>query len=269
MKQHILRLLIVLVLVTGVGLILFFTLRDNTPFVVENFVYAENQKIEDIEEKFEDLNSKIDAKFSENKVIFDSFKQSVDYYVTILNNSKLNKEQVNEIKSIYKQFNEESDTIRFSLENVEKYLALSGSEQNAHELAGRKSKVNADFKKLNQAFYVLVETFENIALENIYNGTNLNVYASILSCKNIMNNCYLETENHFAFISSVNVRLNTLKNYEYKVSSEAVKFSIKYNETDKNVWKTDFYNYFATNTVTNDLNILLNFLNSGGYYEKT
>ena len=83
-----------------------------------------------------------------------------------------------------------------------------------------------------------------------------------------LTNIYNENRNNFNFLSAVNEKLLEFTENNCDASDDAVKYVIKYNQLEKQTIINDFKNYFSSNTTSDDLNILINFLNSEVYYEK-
>jgi len=71
-----------------------------------------------------------------------------------------------------------------------------------------------------------------------------------------------------SFLSDVNNKINEFEENNCNASEETIKFVIKYNQLEKQTIKDGFNAYFVNNTIPEDLNIIINFLNSEVYYEK-
>ena len=266
MRQHILRLLVVLALVVGIGVVVYFIVRDNTPFVPN--VYITNNINEDAELKtnLSNLNSKVNLKFEEDAVVYNIYNETSKYYASLLINVELSKEEANEIKNLYKNYRTKADSLIFSTNSLIDYIALE--DQNTTELAGRKEKVNTDFNALNKSYYNIVSHLENVVNTKIYGGKNNNVLGVLKSTVIVLTNIYNENRNNFNFLSAVNEKLLEFTENNCDASDDAVKYVIKYNQLEKQTIINDFKNYFSSNTTSDDLNILINFLNSEVYYEK-
>lgn len=266
MRQHILRLLIVLVLAVGIGLIIYFAVRDNTPFVPTTYITNNIEANEDLNENLTTLNSKVNAKFGEDVVIYNIYNDTSCYYASLLVNKTLSKSEASDLKKLYNDYRNKVDDLMFSTNSLINYLGLQ--DQNAEELEGRKNKVNTDFNALNKSYYNIVVKLENLVTSKIYSGKNYNVVGSLKSVLTMLTNGYNNTRNNFSLVSDVNTKINSLIQNNSNASKDAVKFVIKFNSLDKQTLTNDFKNYFETSTVNDNLNILITFLNSEVYYEE-
>ena len=170
------------------------------------------------------------------------------------------------IKEKFKLFHESLLNFENELNTLEVYL--NETNPNANELESLKGLVNNKFKTLNNSFYEINVVLEDFITTNIFNNENLDAVFNINACNNILAKCYLDTNNKYDLFYSVNTKLKNLKQNNFNVTDNMVKFSIKFNDMEKATVITDFTNYF-TNSLTNEnLNILLNYLQTGEYYEE-
>lgn len=263
MKQHILRLIIVIVVALSVGLTVYFVTRDNTTFNVDVFVREETKKNEETYNKIISLNDKVNNDFLNNKTIYDSLNESVYYYSNFLININLNQTDRNNVRKQYEKFDECYSELKTSLNSLESYL--NETNQNETELNGRKEKVVVDFENLNKSFVSVNSAIENIVFNKIFDKKYLDATFSITSGKNLLIKCYLNNKTKYATVSGVIKKVSDLKTNNYNVTDDAVKFAISYNKDYKSA-EDIFTKYLLDQNV--DDNFLINFLTSGDFYEK-
>lgn len=266
MKQHILRLLIVLILAVGIGFVIYFLKRDNTPFVPTTFIASYINEDEDLKDNLSALSSKANSKFEEDVVIYNIYEDTLEYYSSLLVNINFNKKEASTVKNLYKEYRNKVDDLIFSTNSLLEYLDLEN--QNATELSGRKEKVNTDFNALNKSYYKVVTFFENAVNDRVYNGKNYNTLGVLKSNLIILTNSYNENRNNFSFLSDVNAKINDFVENNCNSSDSAIRYVIKFNQIDRQTLLNSFNTYFVNGTTNDDLNILLNFLNSEVYYEE-
>lgn len=263
MKQHILRLIIVIVIALGVGLTVYFVTRDNTTFNADVFVREEINKNEDTYNKIISLNDKVNNDFLNNKTIYDSLNESVKYYSNFITNINLNQKDRNNIRKQYENFDKCFSELKISLNSLESYLKETN--QNETELNGRKEKVVLDFENLNKSFVSVNTEVEKIVLNKVFDKKYLDATFAITSGKNLLIKCYLNNKTKYATVSGVIEKVSNLKENNYNVTDDAVKFAINYNKNYKEA-EGIFTNYLLDKNIEDDF--LINFLTSGDFYEK-
>lgn len=263
MKQHILRLIIVIVVALGVGLTVYFVTRDNTTFNVDVFVREEINKNEDTYNKIISLSDKVNNDFLNNKTIYDSLNESVKYYSNFLTNINLNQRDRNNIRKQYENFDKCYSELKTSLNSLESYL--NETNQNETELNGRKEKVVLDFENLNKSFVSVNIVVEKIVFNKVFDKKYLDATFAITSGKNLLIKCYINNKTKYATVSGVIKKVSDLKANNYNVTEDAVKFAISYNEDYKGA-EDIFTKYLLDQNI--DDNFLINFLTSGDFYEK-
>lgn len=266
MRQHILRLLIVLILAVGIGAIIYFAIQNNTPFVITDYINTESKKDVQVETNFNNLSSLNDASFSENVFIYNVFEDSINYCVNLLTNAKFEKSEASQLKSAYKSYHEDMITLNNSMEILKDYL--EDAEQNATELAGRKEKVNSDLVKVLKEKSNIVQLLNKLTTEKIYGGASFDTRFVLNNTIDIMSDCYLNFNTNYTLLNSVNIKYNDFVSSKKVANDDMVKFVIKFNEMTENVVKQDFEQYFNNETESDNLRTLLSFLNSEAYYEK-
>lgn len=266
MRQHILRLLIVLLLVVGIGFIIYFVVRDNTPFVPTSYISNNIQQDEKLKENLTTLSSSVNSKFTEDVVIYNIYNETSEYYASLLVNITLNKVEASQLKNIYSDYRKKVNTLVASTNSLINYIGLENANEN--ELLGRKEKVNLDFNALNKSYYNVVTSLENLVNSKIYAGKNYSVLGVLKSSLTILTNSYNLTRNNFTLIDNVNNKINAFELNNLRASESAVIYSIKFNELNRQTLIESFNAYFETSALTDDVTILLNFLNSEVYYEE-
>lgn len=266
MKQHILRLLIVLILAVGIGFVIYYLVKDNSTFSVSDYAKEEFNKNSETYNLIETLRDDVNATFINNKTIYDSYLESFNYFTGFLTDN-VTKNERDSIKVSFKDFNEKFASLKVSLKSLQNYL----NEQNANqqELDGRKNKVCDNFNELNLSFYSLNLKLENIIKTKVFNNSYLDGTFALTSSKNLLLKTYLQlnANSKYSFVKSVADKVTALKNNGYRINEDAVKFSIKYNSVYSNVASL-YYNYLDSDVTTADLNELLERLNKEAYYEE-
>lgn len=267
MRQHLLRLLIVLILVVGIGVIVFSALKDNTPFNIAEYVNSENKKDSEIEENLVDLNSLVNSSFSEKVVINNFYKSSLNYLSSLLNNQKLSKQEVSIIKNNYRDYRTQMNLLNNSMVSLKSYM--QDSELNSSELEGRKESVNENFSNVLLEKNKILNTFKNLVNSKIYNGKNNDAKIVLINTNNIIVKNYLTNDNvSFSLLNNVMSKTQDLINSNGLVVDDIVKFVIKFNEMGEEIVIQVFENYFETSFISENLSLILNYLNSEVYYEK-
>jgi len=267
MKQHILRLLIVLILVVGIGLIVFYFVKDNSTFNVLDYANENFEKNSQTYSLIEELNDNVNSDFSENKVIYDSLKESFGYFANFLTNT-ITKSERDIIKNDFSKFNESFNNLNISLNSLKNYL--NESNLNETELTGRENKASGDFKELNFKFLELNLKLENMVKDKVFEGKYLDASFALTSCKNLLCKIYLTVEENSNqhFVNDVINKVSKLKENYYQVSDDSIVFAIKYNENISEV-ENSFTYFFEHNEVPSNLSELVELLNKGEYYEET
>lgn len=266
MRQHILRLLIVLVIAVGIGIVVYFAVRDNTPFLVSNYIQTNIQEDKELKDNLNELSSKVNAKYNEDVAIYGIGENNSKYYASALINVVLTKEEANVVRAVYKEYRNDVKQLITSTNSLISYL--NETNPNSLELEGRKDKVNTDFNEVNKSLYKVNVFLESLVNSKIYAGENFNVNFTLKSTLNILINAYNKTRNNFSLIDSVNTKIVALETNNSNSSSEAVKFVVKFNQMGRQEIENTFVSYFTNGVASDDLNILLNFLNSEVYYEE-
>lgn len=266
MRQHILRLFIVLVLIVGISAVVFFFVKDNTPFVVSEYIITNQNKDKELQESITALGTKGNSKFTEDYAIYKMQNETSDYYASLLVNVNLSKKEAKEVKTLYSNYRKKANTLNSSIKSLINYTLLSNPNQT--ELEGRQLKVNNDFNALNKSYFNVVVHLENLVKNKIYKGQNYNVVGSLKSSLNMLINAYNQTRNNFSFVSKVNDNINALILNNSYASSDIVKFVIKFNELNKQTLTENFVTYFTNGAINNEMNILIGYLNSEVYYEE-
>lgn len=263
MKQHILRLCIVLVLVVGVGFLVLFLVKDNSNFYVNDYTSSQMQTNAKTYEKIDEIKLNVNDEFVRNKIFYDSFEESLKFYNSFLINYNLDKSTRDSIKTEFKNFNDAYSNLSVSLNSLDSYLKEESP--NAGELDGRKAKVNKDFVTLNNKFYDLTTLIENVVKNKIFDGKYLDASFSLTSCKNLLiSKCLTSNYAEFAFVNSVISKVTALKQANYKVNDKSVIFAVKYNEISGNV--SDILQKYFESGEKDDINFF-NLLESEAYYE--
>lgn len=265
MKQHLLRLLIVLILAVGVGFTIYFLVKDNSKFYVNDYSYQFFTEKNELNKKIEDLTPYGNDTFLVNKKIYDSLKESLDYLNSRLINTTLTKNEREIVKESFRNLNNEYKNLDKSLISLESYLNETNKSET--ELSGRKERASADLNKVNKQLYILNNNVENLVLSKIYNDNYLDASFAINSAKNKMINCYFSTLKQKNFVLDTIQKFTELKNNNFKASSSAFIFARNYNQAKENI-DSLFLNYYETENADVNFSNLLNFLKSEGYYEK-
>lgn len=264
MRQHILRLIIVLALVVGGFFIVSFFIKDSTPLNITTYVENNIQKDKDLKDNINSLGSDVNSLFTEDVIVFNSLEDISQFYAASLTNVKLDKDEVQKLKKLYNDYRKEVENLVFSTNSLIRYMALDNI-SNA-ELLGRKQRVNTDFNALNKSYVLVVEELENLLLTKIYGGDSFNSACVLKSTYTLILNAYNQTRNNFNFVNDVRNKISAFEN-SFKPSDTTIKLCIKYNNLERATLKQDFVAYFTSSTTNEDLQIILNCLNSGVYYE--
>ena len=264
MKQHILRLLIVLILAVGIGFVIFYLVKDNSVFNVSSFAKEEFNKNSNSYSLVEELRDEA-VIITNNKTIYDSLYESFNYYAKFLVNN-VSKDERDSIKTSFQTFNEKYAELNFSLNSLKNYLQEQN--RNETELNGRKEQVGEDFKNLNLSLYSIALKLENLVKVKVFNNTYLDATFALTSSKNLLLKTYLDINNgsKYSFVKSVADKVTALKEHNYFASEDSIKFAIKYNSIHNDV-STLFHDYIDNDVTNSDLNDLLIKLNKEAYYE--
>lgn len=269
MKKHILRICIALILIVGASLLIYFLVRDNSQFYVDNFIKTELKKNDSVYVKMNNLNGRIsDDAYAKNLQFFDSYKESLDYFCKLLSNKKLEKNSKEKITNQMTNFNKKYQAFSSSLNALENYL--NKENRNETELKKLQEKTDADFVNLNISFYSLNKEVEILIKNLVFAGTYYDATLTINSLKNILiSNCINNNYGNFSLVNEVVKKTTELKTNNYCVNDNAIKLAIKYNNVYKNA-ENLFKDYFENEILDEkgDLQDILNLLKSEGYYEK-
>ncbi|MBE5745785.1 MAG: hypothetical protein E7359_00650 [Clostridiales bacterium] len=266
MRQHIVRLLIVLALVVGIGALIFSAINDNTPLNIVNFASEEAKSDAKVETEFDELNSKVDASFNEKVTSYNILDDNLNFYIELLTNASFTKGEAGQIKNLFKTYRNEMNSLNTSMISLKNYL--EDSEHNETELLGRKAKVNDDFVIVLNSKLDILKNLESLILSKIFDGNSYDSKFVLAMTNNILMDCYIENNTKFEVLTAVNTKTKAFINSKQVASDNIVKYTIKFNQMTRSVVIADFGEYFKTNTVSSNLQILLNYLNSEAYYEE-
>lgn len=266
--KHIVRLIVVAAILFGIGFGIYSLVNNNKPFKAVNYISEVNKVNENSVNKLNEMNNSVNSVYGENLVVFKIYEDNISYYLTFLNNVFLTKEAAGEIVTLYRTYEERLNNIVTSLNSLSSYLSLPEADINATELEGRKTKVNSDFKLLNTTKHSIASYLENYVLNSIYNNKSYDPNFVIRSSLNIIANIYNETGNSFSFVSSVSEKLKDYNLNNQLASEETMKFVIKFNSLNKTDLVNGFTSFMENQTKTEDIAVVIDFLNSEVYYEK-
>lgn len=270
MKQHILRLLIVLCLVVGFGAIIISCTNKNAPFVVTEFVNNQSKQDKKIEDNFGVLNSIENySSFTEKVAIYNSLDNNINFYTKLLVNANFSKDETSKIKNAFKQYQSEVNKLNSSMIMLKSYI--SDPNKNTIELEGRKNKVNNDFLTVLSKKIEIVNALNKTAKSKIYSDNCFDAKFILVNTTNILSDLYLDNltiRNNFTFTNNVIVKTNSFINSNKIAVDNIIKYVIKFNQMTEQTVKSDFNVYFQNGTVNDDLQVLINYLNSEAYYEE-
>lgn len=281
--KHVVRLLVVLIIVCGIGFGIFALVNKNAPFVVETFVINQNKSNQEAENNIDVVKQKMSStslnydKYSQNYEIYKSIKNGLVYAENLLSSTSLNAQEANIIKNGFKDFGESLKDLNAALVSLKAYLDLPSSEQNDTELAGRENKANEKFNIVISQFLKLNDDMLEIGENKIYAGKSYDPEFNLVRMKNILTNASLNSSMKNAdLVISMNAKIELLNQNKDKIDNEMVKFVVLYNKYTKAEWQTCFNEYFESdeyiggeNKVSfSDFNLLLSYINKEAYYEK-
>ena len=281
--KHVVRLLVVLIIVCGIGFGIFALVNKNAPFVVETFVINQNKSNQEAENNIDVVKQKMSStslnydKYSQNYEIYKSIKNGLVYAENLLSSTSLNAQEANIIKNGFKDFGESLKDLNAALVSLKAYLDLPSSEQNDTELAGRENKANEKFNIVISEFLKLNDDMFEIGENKIYAGKSYDPEFNLVRMKNILTNASLSSSMKNAdLVISMNAKIELLNQNKDKIDNEMVKFVVLYNKYTKAEWQTCFNEYFESdeyiggeNKVSfSDFNLLLSYINKEAYYEK-
>lgn len=281
--KHVVRLLVVLIIVCGIGFGIFALVNKNAPFVVETFVINQNKSNQEAENNIDVVKQKMSStslnydKYSQNYEIYKSIKNGLVYAENLLSSTSLNAQEANIIKNGFKDFGESLKDLNAALVSLKAYLDLPSSEQNDTELAGRENKANEKFNIVISKFLKLNDHMLEIGENKIYAGKSYDSEFNLVRMKNILTNASLSSSMKNAdLVISMNAKIELLNQNKDKIDNEMVKFVVLYNKYTKAEWQTCFNEYFESdeyiggeNKVSfSDFNLLLSYINKEAYYEK-
>lgn len=267
MRQHILRLVIVFVLLLGIGFVVFSVIKDNSVFNMAEFINGENSKDVSLEQNIETLNTSVDSSFNEKVIINNFYSTSIEYFNGLLTNQNLDKQAVSKLKNNYRSYRSKVKIFNNSMISLISYS--QDPEQNATELAGRKEHVNNCFVNVLLEKHNILNSLKDIVNSKIFGENNYDVKTILLTTNNMIIASYLENENVvFKFLNDTIIKTNDLVNANKIVNDNMIKFAIKYNEMGETTVEQSFKTYFQTLEASEDLSLLINYLNSEVYYEK-
>lgn len=281
--KHVVRLLVVLIIVCGIGFGIFALVNKNAPFVVETFVINQNKSNQEAENNIDVVKQKMSStslnydKYSQNYEIYKSIKNGLVYAENLLSSTSLNAQEANIIKNGFKDFGESLKDLNAALVSLKAYLDLPSSEQNDTELAGRENKANEKFNIVISKFLKLNDDMLEIGENKIYAGKSYDSEFNLVRMKNILTNASLSSSMKNAdLVISLNAKIELLNQNKDKIDNEMVKFVVLYNKYTKAEWQTCFNEYFESdeyiggeNKVSfSDFNLLLSYINKEAYYEK-
>lgn len=266
MKQHILRILIVLLIIVGIGLVVYFLTKDNSTLEVSTHIATKIESDKELKDNLIEVSVINEPIFTENYFVYEVLENNAKYYSGFLIDLEINGSNKRSLDLLYKEYDENKQKLLESTNNLINYLNLQ--EQNVAELTGRKTKVFEDFSKLNKVYYKINNCLENLVTSRIYNGKNLNPLFNLTSCINILANSYLNTNNNFSLLTSVVAKTSALKNNLNNIKTETINFAINFSNSNKTELEADFKNYFETLEASSEINAFLTFLTSEAYYEE-
>ncbi len=281
--KHVVRLLVVLIIVCGIGFGIFALVNKNAPFVVETFVINQNKSNQEAENNIDVVKQKMSStslnydKYSQNYEIYKSIKNGLVYAENLLSSTTLNAQEANIIKNGFKEFGESLKDLDNALASLKAYLDLPSSERNDTELTGRENKANEKFNIVISKFLKLNDDMLEISENKIYAGKSYDPEFNLVRMKNILTNASLSSSMKNAdLVISMNAKIELLNQNKDKIDNEMVKFVVLYNKYTKAEWQTCFNEYFESdeyiggeNKVSfSDFNLLLSYINKEAYYEK-
>lgn len=282
MKQHILRLLIVLILLVGIGAGIYFLFIKERDYLASTVIKNELAKTEELQkllfgEDGKNIGWTASGEYTNQKIIYQEFTNNLQEYSVILLNTKIPSEFASTLKNNFKEFQKNVDKLVDSGKILRKYLLLSS--QDATEKEGRYNIVVADIKQVNKSFYKIVSTFDRVVESCVYQGRNSTILGSLTSCENILWNAYLTSDNNFNLSYQTSTKVNDLRNNLGKVKDNMTTFMVRFNARTLNEWESDFTNCFTEVTdfsavdpfyTTKYANIfgIINYLTQEEYYEQ-
>lgn len=266
MRQHILRILIVVILLTGIGFLIFGIAGKETKFNLSDSI-QENFKANEI---FNEMNlakseNSIDIKFNQNVEVFNVLKENFDHFGGLLLSVELNESEKKRIKNYFDDYKEKFNVLKSSFEMVKAYQKETNPDES--QMNQRIEKLNSDFNAFNKNFYDLTYFLEKTYKNRFLEDGLYDISSSLYSIKGILANANLQTQKNFSLVISFDGKVDALEANEFRYNENAIQIAIKFNEKNYDFWIDSFEQYFYNEATNDDLTTLLSLISSEVYYE--
>lgn len=279
--KHVVRLLVVLVIVCGIGFAIFKIVENNTPFSLNSYVVSQQETINKTDSGIENLSSKFNPEglnidtFSKYNEIYKSLKSDLSFCENLLNSTSISKNEANEIKESFENFKTNMNSFVEAMNTLNSYLDENDKDKSQTEIDGREKLVNEKFNAVIVSQLNLQTLLLNLTNTKVYEDNCFDVDFNLIECKRILIKSYLKTGNKFVLFSNVNLKINEFFENNQKLNEKLGQFVILFKKYAKEDWQNRFDKYFEINEVVEEtkissenFNYMLDYLNLEAYYEK-
>ncbi len=270
MKQHIIRLVVVLILAAIIGFAVYKIVDKNTPFKMNAYFVEQNEKIALTESNLTKVKDKVNEEFQTNLKIFVGYKTDLSEYVKFLNAYEISKEDGQKIKIKFATLVEKTTVVNSTVEELENYLGLSDA--NADTLNGIKGKLNDKLSTCLDEFYSLNNFVATFVESKIFAGKSYDTTFVLLNVRDIIFETYknLETKttDNRTFVNKVNTKIDKYLQNGENPTTNILKLAVEIGKFDETELIENFKLYFESGATVGDFELVIKYLSSEVYYEK-